>query len=220
MRDTARASQPPTDQPTGHWICLHGLALIDQKCQIWSFLGIFAQKRPNLAQNWHFWSILARPCRLIWCFVGGSFGGCDARAVSRKTPIYFILLLLLTYIELYHYHCYIIHNLKGESIAISDVVAIRMRLKASLEDFVFKPMSPLNDSHQETETCTVKKRRRRWCCWEACAILKLHWRYTRHLVGWPSSDIKNKFFDSLLGINALNVNRPSDTAYPHWQWWV
>ena len=27
--------------------------------------GFFAQKRPNLAQNWHFWSIRARPCRLI-----------------------------------------------------------------------------------------------------------------------------------------------------------
>ena len=53
--------------------------------------GFFAQKRPNLAQNWHFWSIWARPCRLIQCPVGGSVGGCGARAVSRKTPIYFIL---------------------------------------------------------------------------------------------------------------------------------
>ena len=53
--------------------------------------GIFAQKQPNLAQNWRFWSILARPCRLIQCPVGGSVGGCGARAVSRKTPIYFML---------------------------------------------------------------------------------------------------------------------------------
>ena len=52
--------------------------------------GFFAQKRPNLVQNWHFWSIWARPCRLIQCFVGGSVGGCGARAVSRKTPIYFM----------------------------------------------------------------------------------------------------------------------------------
>ena len=52
--------------------------------------GFFAQKRPNLAQNWQFWSIWARPCRLIQCPVGGSVGGCGARAVSRKTPIYFI----------------------------------------------------------------------------------------------------------------------------------
>ena len=52
--------------------------------------GFFAQKRPNLAQNWHFWSIWARPCRLIQCPVCGSVGGCGARAVSRKTPIYFI----------------------------------------------------------------------------------------------------------------------------------
>ena len=49
--------------------------------------GFFAQKRPNLAQNWHFWSIWARAC--IWCPVGVSVGGCGARAVSRKTPIYF-----------------------------------------------------------------------------------------------------------------------------------
>ena len=52
--------------------------------------GFFAQKRPNLAQNWHFWSIWARPCRLLRCPVSGSVGGCGARAVSRKTPIYFI----------------------------------------------------------------------------------------------------------------------------------
>ena len=55
--------------------------------------GFFAQKRPNLAQNWHFWSIWARPCRLILCPVGGSVGGCGAWAVSRKTPIYFILFI-------------------------------------------------------------------------------------------------------------------------------
>ena len=47
--------------------------------------GFFAQKRPNLAPNWHFWSIWARPCRLIWCPAGG-WVGCGARAVSRKTP--------------------------------------------------------------------------------------------------------------------------------------
>ena len=54
--------------------------------------GFFAQKRPNLAQNWHFWSICARPCRLFRCPVDGSVGGCGARAVSHKTPIYFIFL--------------------------------------------------------------------------------------------------------------------------------
>ena len=53
--------------------------------------GFFAPKRPNLAQNWHFWSIWARPCRLLRCPVSGSVGGCGARAVSRKTPIYFML---------------------------------------------------------------------------------------------------------------------------------
>ena len=44
-----------------------------------------------MARNWHFWSFWARPCRLIQCPVGGSVGGCGARAVSRKTPIYFII---------------------------------------------------------------------------------------------------------------------------------
>ena len=47
--------------------------------------GFFAPKRPNLAQNWHFWSIM--------CPVGKSVGGCGARAVSRKTPIYFMFLV-------------------------------------------------------------------------------------------------------------------------------
>ena len=44
-------------------------------------IRIFAQERPNLAQNWHFWSIM--------CPVGELVGGCGARAVSRKTPINF-----------------------------------------------------------------------------------------------------------------------------------
>ena len=50
----------------------------------------FAQKQPNLAQNW-----------LFLC-IAGSFGALlvgwlvvEARAVSRKTPIYFIVLLLV-----------------------------------------------------------------------------------------------------------------------------
>ena len=53
--------------------------------------GFFAQKRPNLAQNWHFWSIWARPCRLIRCPDGWSVCSCGTQAVSRKTPIYFML---------------------------------------------------------------------------------------------------------------------------------
>ena len=61
-------------------------------------IRIFAPKRPNLAQNWHFWSIWARPCRLIGCPVCGSVGGCGARAVSRKTPIYFILISVVDFL--------------------------------------------------------------------------------------------------------------------------
>ena len=52
--------------------------------------GFFAPKRPNLAQNWHCWS--------IWASHAGLFGSLlvgwlvvVARAVSRKTPIYFML---------------------------------------------------------------------------------------------------------------------------------
>ena len=37
------------------------------------------------AQNWHFWSFWARPCRLIWCPVGGLVGGCDAGCISQDT---------------------------------------------------------------------------------------------------------------------------------------
>ena len=43
--------------------------------QIWPKIGIFV----------HFW--------LIWCPVGGLAGGCGRRAVSRKTPIYFMISL-------------------------------------------------------------------------------------------------------------------------------
>ena len=70
--------------------------------------GFFAQKRPNLAQNWHFWSIWARPCMLIHCPVGGSVGGCGARAVSRKTPIYFIYLInsVKEIFEAYQHHLF------------------------------------------------------------------------------------------------------------------
>ena len=50
-------------------------------------------KMPISGQIWPFWSIWARPCRLIQCPVGESVGGCGAQAVSRKTPIYFILSL-------------------------------------------------------------------------------------------------------------------------------
>ena len=43
-------------------------------------------------------------CWLIWCPVDGLAGGCGARAVSRKTPIYFIYLCIL-YIFLGSLHC-------------------------------------------------------------------------------------------------------------------
>ena len=50
----------------------------------------FLLSRPNLAWNWHLRSFWARLWWLIWCPVGVLVGGCGERAVSRKTPIYFI----------------------------------------------------------------------------------------------------------------------------------
>ena len=44
MRDTARAPQPPTDQPTGHQMSRQGLAQNDQKCQFWTKFGLFGPK--------------------------------------------------------------------------------------------------------------------------------------------------------------------------------
>ena len=83
---------PIPDQKTIWTRCLGGFSVMWVTKLLISPVkkGFFAQKQPNLAQNWHFWSIWARPCRLIRCPVGGSVGGCGARAVSRKTLIYFI----------------------------------------------------------------------------------------------------------------------------------
>ena len=50
-------------------------------------LRIFAQERPNLARNWHFCQAL--PAHLVPCWWVDV--GCGVRAVSRKTPIYFII---------------------------------------------------------------------------------------------------------------------------------
>ena len=49
-----------------------------------------AQTRPNFAQNMFSWTQIGL-CRLIWCPVGWLVGGCGARAVSCKIPIYFII---------------------------------------------------------------------------------------------------------------------------------
>ena len=54
---------------------------------------IFCPKTTKCGPKLAFLVNLARPCRLIQCPVGGSFGGCGARAVFCKTPIYFIALL-------------------------------------------------------------------------------------------------------------------------------
>ena len=56
---------------------------------------IFCPKTTQFGPKLAFLSIWARPCRLIQFPVGGSVGGCGARAVSRKTPIYFISIFIL-----------------------------------------------------------------------------------------------------------------------------
>ena len=40
---------------------------------------------PKNDQNWHFWSIWARPCRLLRCPVSGLVGGCGAGCISQDT---------------------------------------------------------------------------------------------------------------------------------------
>ena len=57
-------------------------------------------------RNWHFWSFRARPCRLIWCPVVG----CGAWAVSRKTPIYFLVSRLFVSFFFKYFECvYMMH---------------------------------------------------------------------------------------------------------------
>ena len=51
-------------------------------------IRIFCQRTTKFSQKLAFLPGLW----LIWCPVGGLVGGCCARAVSRKTPIYFIIL--------------------------------------------------------------------------------------------------------------------------------
>ena len=60
-------------------------------------IGIFGQFGPGYAGN-------------IRCPVGGSVGGCGARAVSRKTPIYFMYLIFWSVgggklFAFYHFRC-------------------------------------------------------------------------------------------------------------------
>ena len=57
--------------------------------------GFFAQKRPNLARNWHFYSFWARPCWLSWCPVGGLVGGCGAGCISQDTYLLYIIRSLI-----------------------------------------------------------------------------------------------------------------------------
>ena len=68
-----------------HWV----LWCHDTTCRLFypSVFSVYLKRQSWVGNFCSFWE---RPCRLIWCPVGGLIGGCGARAVSRKTPIYFI----------------------------------------------------------------------------------------------------------------------------------
>ena len=53
-------------------------------------IRIFGLKTAKFGPKLAFLVIFGQACRFIWCPVGGLVGGCGARAVSRKTPIFFI----------------------------------------------------------------------------------------------------------------------------------
>ena len=55
-----------------------------------------SKKKDFLPKNDPIWPKIGIFVRwLIWCPVGGMVGGCGPWAVSRETPIYFILLIQL-----------------------------------------------------------------------------------------------------------------------------
>ena len=56
---------------------------------------IFGPKTAIFAPKYAFCSTY-RPCRLIWCPIGWLVGGCGARAITRKTPIYFMFTVKTT----------------------------------------------------------------------------------------------------------------------------
>ena len=62
--------------------------LLISPVKIW----IFCKKKSKFGLKMAFLVSLGQAMQayLVPCYVGGSVGGCGARAVSRKTPIYFI----------------------------------------------------------------------------------------------------------------------------------
>ena len=95
---------------------------------------IFCPKTTKFGPKLAFWSIWARPCRLFRCPVGGSVGGCGARAVSRKTPIYFIYIIHRRYLaqvlqtSFLSFLCPINKNisLKDDIFECSDIYGLRI----------------------------------------------------------------------------------------------
>ena len=59
-------------------------------------IRMFGPKTANFAPCiMHSCAHIDRPCRLIWCSVGWLVGDCGARAVSRKAPIFFIIIIIV-----------------------------------------------------------------------------------------------------------------------------
>ena len=68
---------------------------------------------PKNDQIWPEIGIFARPCRLIWCPVCGLVGGCGVRAVSRKTPIYFMYMKFDGPVESHQVYAPVVRPLLG-----------------------------------------------------------------------------------------------------------
>ena len=70
--------------------CLSAFLICVQQLLLpYKIIRMFGPKTAILVPKYAFLGTY-RPCRLIWCPVGWLVGGFGARAVSRKTPIYFI----------------------------------------------------------------------------------------------------------------------------------
>ena len=61
---------------------------------------IFCPKTTKFGPKLAFLVDMGQAMQVFWCPVGGSVGDCGARAVSRKTPIYFIVIILCAQVEM------------------------------------------------------------------------------------------------------------------------
>ena len=69
-----------------------GTKTFASSCKNYDFWPQNSHFRPKICFLQHIY----RPCRLIWCPIGWLVGGCGARAITRKTPIYFMFTVKTT----------------------------------------------------------------------------------------------------------------------------